>query len=98
MVAADLPGHDHDGHQHEERAGHGVDEELDGGVEPVGASPDPDDEVHRDQHHLEEDVEDEQVEGDEDPDQPGQQGEHQGVERALLPLDLAASLPARSAA
>ena len=40
------------------------------------AAPDPDDEVHRDQHDLEEDVEEEEVERDEHADQPGEQREH----------------------
>ena len=87
--ALDSPHQRHDRHQHQQRAGHGVDEELDGGVEPVGAAPDPDDEIHRDQHDLEEDVEQEEVEGDEDADQAGEQREHQRVEPALLLRDVA---------
>ena len=55
-----------DGDQHEERAGHRVEDELDRRVDAAGPAPDPDDEVHRDQHRLPEDVEEEEVERDED--------------------------------
>ena len=81
-----------DRHQHQERPEHRVDEELDRRVEPALAAPDPDDEVHRDQHHFPHHVEQEQVEGDEDADHPG--GEHQevGVERTL-PLGDVAEAP-----
>ncbi len=62
-----LPYHDQDRHEHEERAEEGVDEELDGRVEPVLPAPDPDDEVHRDQHHFPEHVENEEIEREEYP-------------------------------
>src|SRR2546425_2679481 len=42
-----------------------VEDELDRRVNAVGAAPDADDEVHRDQHRLPEDVEEEEVEADE---------------------------------
>ena len=87
MTLPTLQAMTHDGHQHQERAGHGIDEELDGRVEAVGAAPYPDDEIHRDQHHLEEDVKEKQIEGDKDADQAGQERKHQGVEPPLPPGD-----------
>src|SRR4030042_1447803 len=59
-----------DAGEHQRRAQRGEQEELDGGIPPPLAAPGPDDEVHRDQHHLPEDEEDEQVEGDEDAEAP----------------------------
>ena len=50
------------------RAGDGEEEELDRGVDAVRAAPDADEEVHRQQRQLEEDVEEEQVGRDEDAD------------------------------
>ncbi len=55
-----------DGHQHEQRADERVEDELDRGVDAVGAAPDADDEVHRHQHDFPEDVEQEEVQGQED--------------------------------
>ena len=54
-----------DGGEHQEAAGHRVEEELERRLDAVRAAPDPDHHVHRDQHDLPEDVEHEQVEGDE---------------------------------
>ena len=54
-----------DGHQHQERAGQGVEEELDGCVDSVGRAPDADQEGHGHEHYFPEDVEDEEVERDE---------------------------------
>ena len=56
-----------DGQQHEHRAGHRVEEELDRRVlRPVlRLAPDADQEVHRDEADLPEDVEEDQVERDE---------------------------------
>ncbi len=68
--------------QHQRRSEGGVEEELDRGVDPALASPDPDDEVHRDQHRLEEDEEQEEVEGEESPDHP--RFEEQGEDHELL--------------
>jgi hypothetical protein len=56
-----------DRHQHQERPDERVQDELDRGVDPVRAAPDPDDQVHRDEHDLPEDVEEERVEREEDP-------------------------------
>jgi hypothetical protein len=55
-----------EGRQHQQRTHQRVEEELDRGVHAVGPAPDPDDEEHRDQHRLEEDVEQDRVERAED--------------------------------
>ena len=60
---------DQNGHQHQQGAEHGEQEELDGGVNPAGRiAPDPDEQVHGDEHHFPEDVEQEEIQGDEDAD------------------------------
>ena len=51
-----------DGGQQEGRAHRGVDEELDRRVHPARPSPNPDDEIHGHQDHLEEHEEQQQVE------------------------------------
>ena len=56
-----------DAEQHQDASHQRVEEELDGRVELPRAAPDPDQEVHRDQHHFPEHVEQEEVEGNEDP-------------------------------
>ena len=76
-----------DRHQHQQRADQRVDHELDRRVEPPLAAPDPDDEVHRDQHQLPEDVEDEQVQRDEGADHAGL--EHQHGDDELAHADVA---------
>ena len=60
--------HVDDAEEHQQRAGDGEEEELDGGVDAVRAAPHADDEVHRQQGQLEENVEEEEVGGDEDAD------------------------------
>ena len=69
-------------HQHQHRAGQGVEEELDGRIQLLGAAPDADEEVHGDQHHFPEEVEEEHVLGDEDAQHGGL--EHQQPEVVLL--------------
>ena len=65
--------------EHQERARHRVDHERDRGRDPVRATPDPDEHVDRDQHGLEEDVEEEEVlrgeHADDGPDQEQHQAE-----------------------
>ena len=75
-----------DAEQHHHRADQGVEEELDGRVEPPRPAPDPDEEVHRDQHDLPEHVEEEHVEGAEDPEHPRleQEQEHVVLAHALV--------------
>ena len=70
-----------EGDQHEGRAEQGVEEELDGGVEPVLAAPHPDHEVHRQQHDLEEHEEQDQVLGHEGAEHAGVEHQHQDEER-----------------
>jgi hypothetical protein len=71
-------------HQHEDRAEQGVEEELDAGVVAARATPHPDHEEHRDQGQLEEDEEQDQIEGDEGAGHPGLQQQHQAEERLGL--------------
>ena len=78
-----------DGDQHEQAADLGEQEELDGGVDAALVSPDGDQEVHGDEHHLEEEVEEEQVEGGEHADQGGDRPEQHEVEEADALGDLA---------
>ena len=75
-----------DGDQHEEGAHQRVEDELDGGVDAVGPAPDPDDEIHRDQHRLPEDVEEEEVEGHEDAEHARLEQEHGDGELFPAPL------------
>ncbi len=72
-------GHPQHGQQHQHRPEQGVQEELVRRVDPVGAAPDADDQVHRDQGAFEEDVEEEQVQRGEHPDDQrlqDQEGDH----------------------
>ncbi len=59
---AGLPVHRHDGQQHQHRTGEAVKEELVGCLDAPLAAPDADDQEHRDQAALEEDIEHRQVE------------------------------------
>ncbi len=71
--------HGQDGRQHQHRSQQGVEEELEGRIDPVLAAPDADDQEHRDQLAFEEDVEDHDIEGAEHPyDQSlqDQEGDH----------------------
>src|SRR5574338_586711 len=47
--------------QHKNRAGHGIQEELNGRINAAGATPDADEEVHGNESEFPEDVEEEQV-------------------------------------
>ena len=80
-----------DGGEHDQPADQAVEEELHRGVLPAGAAEAPDDEVHRDEHRLEEDVEQEDVGGGEDADhhrleqqQPGEVGLHRPAAGQLV--------------
>ena len=75
-----------DRQQHQDRAGHGVQEELDGGVDAPRSAPDADQEVHRDEREFPEDVEQEQVLRQEDADHAHfeQQEEDHEILDALL--------------
>ena len=77
-VVLEIEGQDAEQHQH--RACERVEEKLDRGVQLARAAPHPDDEVHRHQHELPENVEEEEIERDEDADHASlQQQEHRIV-------------------
>ena len=71
-----------DGDQHEQAADLGEQEELDGRIHAPLVPPQGDQEEHGDEHHLEEEVEEEQVEGAEHPDQGGDRPQQHEVEEA----------------
>src|ERR1019366_472182 len=52
--------------QHQHRASQGVEEELNGGVELARAAPDPNQQVHGNQHRFPEDEEQEEIQRHED--------------------------------
>ena len=79
---AGLPVHRHDGEQHQHRAEQRVEEELEAGIDAPRAAPDADDQEHRDQAALEEDVEEDEVERAEDADH--QRLEHQEGDHVFL--------------
>ena len=74
--------------QHDHGADERVDEELDRGVDPARSSPEPDEEVHREQDDLPEDVEEEEVEGAEDAEQAGLEEEEERHVRLHALLDV----------
>ena len=80
VEAAGLARQVEEGHQPEQRTSEGVEEELGGSVAALIAAPDPDHEVHRDEHGFPEQVEEEQVLGHEGPQHAGLQQEEQGSE------------------
>ena len=57
--------------EHQQTADHREDEELQGGIDPFLATPDANDEIHRDQHRLVEEVEENQIESEEGTDHAG---------------------------
>ena len=70
-----------------------VEEELDGGVLAARAAPDADQEVHRQEHHFPEDVEQEEVERDEDAHHAGLQQQEQDEVALDVLLDRPATRP-----
>ena len=70
---------DDDRGEHQQRAGHRVDDERRRRAQPARPAPDADQHVERDQHRLEEDVEEEQVLRGEDADDRAGQEEEQAV-------------------
>jgi hypothetical protein len=76
---------DRDQHQH--AAGHGVEDELDRGVDALVVAPDADQEIHRDQDEVPEDVEQEDVEGAEHADHRRLEQQHEDREFLHLLLD-----------
>ena len=69
--------------QHDETAGQGEEQELDGGILPTRPAELPDEEVDRDEHRLEEDVEQEHVGRGEHTDHERLEDEHEGEVVAL---------------
>ncbi len=90
-----LPAQVEHGGEGEHAAREGVDEEHVGGLLPLGAAPDADQEVERDERQLEEDIEQEQVTGTEDPEHRPVEQKHQGVVFAMARLDPAEAAPDR---
>ena len=81
LIEVRLVGGD-DADQHQQRAEQRVEKELDRRVDPVLAAPHPDQQRHRDQHDLPEDVEDEEIERHE-------HAEHAGFEQQQRDVILA---------
>ena len=89
---AGVPVHRHDGEQHQHRAEQRVEEELEARIDPARPAPDADDQEHRNEAALEEQVEQHEIERAEGADH--QRLEHQ--ERDHVFLDAASgSAPAR---
>ena len=78
------------GDQDEHAAEQRVQEELDGGVFAARPAPDADEEVHRQQHHFPEDVEEEEIQGQEGADHAGFQEQEQHAIAADIFLDVPA--------
>jgi hypothetical protein len=81
-----------DGDEHQDAPRHRVEDELDGRVDALVVPPDPDEEVHRDEHGVPEHVEEKEVEGDEDPDHRALEEQEEGRE---LPHPRLNGLPRR---
>ena len=74
--------HRQDGDQHGEAPDHGVDQEGEGREDPPPLTPDPDQEVERNQHRFPEDVEEDEVESEQHA--GGRSLEHQQQQDELL--------------
>ena len=79
---AGLPIDRHDGEQHQQRAGERVEEELEARIDAARTAPDADDEEHRDQAALEEQIEQHEVEAREHADH--QRLEHEEGDHIFL--------------
>src|SRR5271166_6340877 len=66
--------------QHEHRRDHGVQEELDRGVDPAAMAENADDQRHRDERRFPEEVKQEQIERDEDADHRRLKHQHEDEE------------------
>ena len=91
-VVLRVPVHRHHGEQHQHGAQQRVEEELEAGVDAPRAAPHADDQEHRDQAALEEQVEEDEVERAEDADH--QRLQHEEGDHVLLDAVLD-RLPAR---
>ena len=78
------PEEDQYGDQHQQRAEGRVQEEFDRRVDPPLVSPHPNDEVHRDEGYLPEDVEEEKIQRDEHPEHASPEKEQHSIVRTLL--------------
>jgi hypothetical protein len=76
-----------DGDQHQHRPREGEEEELDRRVDAPVASPHPDEEIHRNEDQLPEDVEQEEVEREKDPHHPDLEEKHEDHELLHVLLD-----------
>ncbi len=74
----------HDADEHQRRAGHRVEEELGGRIGAVAVAPPADEEVHRDEHDLEAQEEDDQVEAGEHAHHAAFEDQHPGVVGAAV--------------
>src|SRR6266481_7325466 len=83
------PGTVEDGDQHEEAPEQREEHELDGGIDASGPAPHPDQEVHRDEHQLPEDVEEEEIRRQERAQHPGLEDEQESEELLHPPRDVA---------
>jgi hypothetical protein len=77
------------GHQHQQRANQGVDEKLDGRIQPPLATPDADEQVHGHEHDLEKHVEQKQIGGREHANHERLHDEQQRVVFLLALFDVA---------
>ena len=68
-----------DTQEHQDRSGQGVKEELDGGIQPARSTPDADKEVHGDQHHFPEHIEEEEIQAAKDTQHAGLQQQEEDV-------------------
>ncbi len=76
-----------DADQEQEAARQGVEEELERRINPAIAAPDPDDQVHRDQHRLPADIEQKKVERREYTQHQGLHGEQADHELLNFAVD-----------
>ena len=89
LTTVEIAGHD--GHQHQHGAGQREQEELDGGVFLARPAPHADEEVHRQQHHFPEHIEQEEIERQEHPQHAGLEQQEQNVIALLCLLDRVAA-------
>src|SRR5262249_16040951 len=77
-----------DGDKHQRRIGEGVEKELERRIDPFGAAPATNQQIHGDKAELEEDEEEHQIEGQKDPNHRRLQEQHQDHVEANLLVDI----------
>ncbi len=87
VQALERPGHPQDGDQHQQAPRHGEEEKLDGRIDLSFAAPDADQQIHRDEHDLPEDVEEEEVMGEKRAEDAGGQQQQGSAEQRPVGLD-----------